>query len=452
MKQVLWLITGSILLILSANIFSGCINQNETPPPPTYTITEIASQIMYDFNASNFSGAFQFFNASLLEVINEQQIADIWHSIISTYGTFLGIESNRTTSESGYNVVYLTCSYSILGFLDTRFVFNTEKLVDGFQFVQTDLSYLYSPPDYADPTVFTEVNVTIGEDPWQLPGTLTFPNTGAESYPAVVLVQGSGPNDRDETIGPNKPFKDLAWGLATQGIAVLRYEKRTKQYADVIATSLENFTVENETITDAIAGVTFLSSYPGINSSQIFLLGHSLGGYLAPRIATQDPTITGLIMLAAPTRPLEDLIIEQVIYLAELDGNITAEEQANIDSVEQQVEQIRTLNISAGEIVLGAPYSYWADLATYNPVSTAVNLSIPMLILQGKRDYQVSYTEDFSVWQHTFANATNVELKAYDGLTHLFMPGTGTPTNTEYTIPNHVAVEVINDIAQWIKS
>ena len=452
MKHVTWFIVGSILLILSGNFFSGCINQNQTPSPLSYTIVEIATQIMYDFNMSNFSDAFEFFNTSLLDVINEQQISDIWHSIISTYGTFLGIESNRTTSEAGYMVVYLTCNYSNLGFLDTRFVFNTEKLVDGFQFVQTDLSYLYTPPDYADPTTFTEVNVTIGEEPWQLPGTLTLPTTGAESYPAVVLVQGSGPNDRDETIGPNKPFKDLAWGLATRGIVVLRYEKRTKEYASVIATMLDNFTVEDETITDAIAGVTFLSSYPGINSSHIFLLGHSLGGYLAPRIASQDSAIAGLIMLAAPTRPIEDLIIEQVYYLAELDGNITAEEQANIDSVQQQVELIRTLNISVGEIVLGASYSYWADLASYNPVSTALNISIPMLILQGKRDYQVSYTEDFSVWQHTFANATNVELKAYDELNHLFMPGTGKPTNTEYNIPNHVALQVIEDIAQWIKS
>jgi uncharacterized protein len=439
-----------ILILFLSVVLTGCINQDKVPSSPVYTVEEISLKIMDDFHAKNFSDAFSFFNETLKKMTSVEQVSQIWQSILDSYGSFDRIIRNRTTVESRFTMVYVTCNYSKLGYLDTRFVFDADNLVAGFQFVPTDVSDLYTPPVYANQSLFTEMNVTIGEEPWQLPGTLTIPTTGAGLYPAVVLVQGSGPNDRDETIGPNKPFKDIAWGLASQGIVVLRYEKRTKQYADVLVTMLKNLTVQDETITDAIAAVSYLQSYPGINTSRIYLLGHSLGGYLAPRIASQDSAIAGLIMLAAPARHLEDLILAQVIYLASLDGNITIQEQANIDFIESQVEKIKTLNITSGEMVVGASYAYWADLASYEPIITAESLSVPMLILQGKRDYQVSFVDDFAQWQNAFIDRENVELKTYEDLNHLFIPGTGVPTNTEYNIPGHVDVQVINDIEDWI--
>ena len=84
------------------------------------------------------------------------------------------------------------------------------------------------------PDAFTETEVTVGSAPWALPGTLSMP-TGNGPFPAVVLVAGSGPQDRDETIGPNAPLRDLAWGLASNGIAVLRYDKRTKAHGTEMA-------------------------------------------------------------------------------------------------------------------------------------------------------------------------------------------------------------------------
>ena len=149
-----------------------------------------------------------------------------------------------------------------------------------------------------------------------MPATLTIPN-GTGPFPAVVLVHGSGPNDRDETYGPNKPFKDIAWGLASVGIVVLRYEKRTKQYPQESA-AIQNFTVQDETIYDALAAVELLNNSSIVDHSKIFVLGHSLGGMLAPRIALQESQIAGLIILAGATRHLEDLMLEQTRYLANL--------------------------------------------------------------------------------------------------------------------------------------
>jgi len=255
--------------------------------------------------------------------------------------------------------------------------------------------------------------------------------------------------DRDESTGPNKPFKDLAWGLASNGIVVLRYEKRTKQYKQQTI-EIENFTVQDETIDDAIAAVDLLNTTPEVNHSRMFILGHSLGGMLAPRIATQDRRISGLILLAAPTRHIEDLFLEQMKYLNSL-YKTPDENDASLSEIENLVKKIKTLNISDKEMVLGAPRSYWSDLQTYDPVATAKNLNVPLLILQGGRDFQVTMT-DFNTWNETFSGETSATLKIYNSLNHLFIPGTGRPTRTEYFIEGHVSNEVINDIVLWIET
>ena len=148
--------------------------------------------------------------------------------------------------------------------------------------------------------------------------------------PAVILVHGSGPNDRDETIGANKPFKDLATGLASRGIAVLRYDKRTRVHGAKVA-ALTDFTVNQEVIEDVIEAVKALRAQPRIDPARVFVLGHSLGGMLVPRIATADPTIAGLIVLAGAARPLEEAIVAQSRYIAVADGTISPEEQQGID-------------------------------------------------------------------------------------------------------------------------
>ena len=147
-------------------------------------------------------------------------------------------------------------------------------------------------PPYVDSEAFTEREVTVGRGEWSLPGTLSVPLQG-DLHPAVVLVHGSGPNDRDETIGANKPFKDLALGLASKGVAVLRYEKRTLEHGSKMASLMEVLTPEEEVIEDALAAVSLLKETEGIDPDRIYVLGHSLGGTLAPRIAQGDPHIAG---------------------------------------------------------------------------------------------------------------------------------------------------------------
>ena len=188
---------------------------------------------------------------------------------------------------------------------------------------------------------------------------------GAGPFPAVVLVHGSGPNDRDETFGPNKTFKDLALGLGSRGVAVLRYDKRTKVHRAKVS-KLNPFTLKGETIDDALAAVALLRKEAGIDAARIFVLGHSLGGTAAPRIGAADSGIAGLIMLAGAVRSLEQSIVDQMQYLADADGVISDAEKRALDDalkLKDTVSKLTAADLTSTASIGGAPASYWLDLA-----------------------------------------------------------------------------------------
>ncbi len=314
-----------------------------------------------------------------------------------------------------------------------------------------DSTVPWAPAAYSKPELFRTEEVTVGSGDWRLPGTLALP-AGKARAAALVLVHGSGPNDRDESIGPQKPFRDLAEGLASRGIAVLRYEKRTRYAAGKLG-SIGNFTVQDETVDDALAAVDLLRGRPEVDPARIFVLGHSLGGYLLPRIAKRDSKIAGLVALAGSARPLEDLIVEQTIYLASLQGN-TLDAQEHVNKVKADVQRIKELkaddNTSSGGLLFGGPPSYWLDLRGYDPAAEARSLKQPMLILQGGRDYQVTMS-DFALWQKALRDRPDVRFRSFPTLNHLFQAGEGKSTPSEYMAkPGHVAAEVIEEIATWI--
>jgi hypothetical protein len=283
---------------------------------------------------------------------------------------------------------------------------------------------------------------------------LTLPK-GDGPFAAAVLVHGSGPHDRDESIGPNKPFRDLAWGLASQGVAVLRYEKRTKEHAAKMAAIKDRLTVKEETVDDAVTAAALLRSRREIDKKRIFIIGHSLGALLAPQIGVRDPDLAGLILLAGNTRPLEDVLLDQVSYILSLDGGPGETHKEELEKVKKQVARVKDQKLSAdtpaSEMPLGAPAAYWLSLRDYRPADIALRVRRPFLILQGERDYQVTM-DDFAGWKKALGARPNVTLKSYAGLNHLFMDGEGKARPAEYDKAGHFAREVVDDIAGWIKA
>jgi alpha-beta hydrolase superfamily lysophospholipase len=276
---------------------------------------------------------------------------------------------------------------------------------------------------------------------------------GESRVPAVVLVHGSGPLDRDATVGPNRIFKDLALGLASNGVAVLRYEKRSHRHALRMASTWP-VTVRDEVIDDVLAAVALLRRSARIDPARVFVLGHGLGGTLAPRIAEADPSLAGLVVLAGSAKPIEQAVVEQTRYLITADGQLTEAEREQLMTVERLAGAVRALTDADAmrtELLGGAPPSYWLDLRGYDPPALASRVAQPFLVLQGERDYQVTMA-DFARWQAALGSRANVTLRSYPGLNHLFMQGAGPSLPDEYFRSGFIDGGVVADIASWIVS
>ena len=177
----------------------------------------------------------------------------------------------------------------------------------------------WNPPEYADPTTFEEREITIGTGTEAVQGTVSIPNGDGPSGPrlGVVLLSGGGPFDRDGTSGPNKPMKDLAWGLATNGIAVTRFDKLTASQPDL--TSRPGFTMTDEYVPHALAAIELLRQESTVE--RVYLVGHSMGGKVAPRVAAASDSVAGLVILAGDTQPMHHAAVRVALPLCRRPGS-----------------------------------------------------------------------------------------------------------------------------------
>jgi uncharacterized protein len=315
---------------------------------------------------------------------------------------------------------------------------------------------VWEPPGYADPGSFSETEVTVGSGPLAVPGTLSLPAEGAAGpRPAVVLLGGSGPEDRDGSIGRSKPLKDLAWGLASRGVGVLRFDKVTHAHPDLIRAN-RAFTVADEYLPDARAAIALLRAHQAVDPARVFVAGHSLGGTVAPRVAAAEPSVAGLVLLAGGAQPLQWAAVRQVSYLASLAPASAAAAQPGIDALTAQARTVDSPDLSVDtpdqELPFGVPAPYWLDLRAYDPVGVAAGLAQPMLIVQGGRDYQATVADDLSRWQAGLADRPGVTVRVFPADNHFFFPGRGPSSPAELAAPQHLDPEVVTEVAAWLSA
>ncbi|MBT8398373.1 MAG: alpha/beta fold hydrolase [Gemmatimonadetes bacterium] len=395
------------------------------------------------------SGAFEEASSRVDPAVPEgamstDQLKTIWAQLTAQVGALQSLQPGAVTETGVYHIVRLPAEF-LQSPLIIQITLTASLQVSGLFFLPSEPPP-YDPPPYVREDAFEEVEVNVGTEPWILPGVLSLPRAEGP-VPAVVLVHGSGPNDRDETIGGSRPFRDLAWGLASRGIGVLRYDKRTRVHGAKISADIG---LEEEVIQDALEALALVRARPEVDPDRVILLGHSLGGIMAPEIARQDGELAGVVILAAPARPFFEVLKSQLEYIGSLEADPESPARAQLDSLISVVHQVESGEIPDDQSVLGAPPPYWREVAAVDPVAVAAGLSTPLFVLQGGRDYQAT-SEDLAIWVEKLGEQANFTARLYPDLNHLFGPGTGTATPEEYvTGVNHVAEEVISDLREWI--
>jgi len=420
-----------------------------TPSPTPGPLARTAREFVARLAAGEFAGAHDLLTEDYASDLTPVKLERYWLGLTAQHGGFERVAGTDSGRRDGTETVVATlaCAQGT-GRIELAVV---DDGVDRLWFPAT-----YSPPDSVDRSAFTEREVVVDAEGCRLPGTLSVPDatgsdgtaTAAESLPGVVLVHGSGPTDRDETIGPNKPFRDLAWGLASRGVAVLRYEKRT-YHCDV---PLAEWGIDHIVVDDALRALTRLRDTGEVDPARTVVVGHSLGGTCTPRVLARDDRTVAGAMLAANARPITDVSMDQVRHFFEIPDGVSVLEGRRIDRLRVAFDRLESGGYAPDRVVEGFPASWWTSLLDYDQVATAQSVSAPLWLAQGGRDFQVLADADFDRWQSALGDRAETRFERYPDLSHLFHPGTTPSLREEYTFHDNVAESVIADLADWIHS
>lgn len=353
--------------------------------------------------------------------------------------------------QQGEYMVYVFATEFKAGIFDFIVTLNTEGKVAGFfvrpsSYKKTETQPVEVPeeralPEYVNPADYTEQDITVGKDPYYLPAKLMVPN-GLESYPLVIILQGSGTHDIDGTLGPNKPYRDLAAGLASRGIATLRYPKKYYVYPQQAAEIGIN--ADAEYIEDALTIIGQMKGIPQFSS--IYLAGHSMGGMVAPWIA-REAGVDGMILLAGSPMKLAQISLDQNLDL--VGDQLTEEQKAQVkDFFTKMLNQEIPPETDLGQ---GITAGYYYSFDKYFCMPVLEETEMPVLIVNAELDFQ-SPKKYFDVFVEKLGDRPNITLKLLPGLNHIFNETDGTIKSVEeYDRPGYVAVELIDLLEEWIK-
>lgn len=372
----------------------------------------------------------------------------LWPQLEIQCGAFIAYYGTTETAEiDGYTVLSqlldmtwtdLRCTLSL----------NADGSVAGLYFTVDEIP----EPTAAPPARIIEEKVSVGENPWKLPGTLLIPESD-RPVPAVVLVQGSGSTNRDEHIYAVRPFRDIANALSARGIAVLRYDKRTYVYGAKItsSSSFRVLTVEEEVIQDAIAAGRLLAADERIDANRVYIMGHSLGAMLAPRIVSESGDLFhGMILAAGTNKSLLEVLLRQARdadYLSrKQQADLIEDGEAIYGMTEEETKKAKFNGLYA--------YYYWEMLQHPTAAELLEQLQRPTLIINGSRDIQVLETEGRDVWQQVLDMDAPWLSCYWTDVNHLLMrpevSGDVWGTVNEYKVDCTVAEDITDRMAAFI--
>jgi dienelactone hydrolase len=371
-----------------------------------------------------------------------------WHGLYCQYGEFEAVDAadgdagDAAVDEGGTVAVELR-------FEDGSEV--AEVTVDDGGVTGLSVAPTYEAPDYVDRRVFSERDVTVDADGVELDGTLAVPE-GDGPVPGVVFVHGRGIHDPDGTAGTAKILRDFAWGLASEGVASLRYEKRLNDHE----VPDEAFTVDRVVVDDAVAAAERLAATDEVGP--VFVAGHSQGGMCAPRIAEQYGDAAGVVVLDGTADTfLDPDDLTPIRYEMDPEGDIDDEQEAELESMREAFRRAAEADVDPGETVAGRPGAWHPSLREYDPAGTAAALDAPAFVAgTGRVDHETQadlfewLRDRFATWEGTDL-PTGSRTEFYGEVGHYFQAGPAPISPVRLYFGGNVADHVVEDLAAWIQ-
>lgn len=369
-----------------------------------------------------------------------EAFGQVWGQIEATFGPYAGQLGVEPGDVPGYDAYDVSCDFANAT-ATLIVIFDADGKLAGLSV----LDYAMKPAEADAAGGYIEEDIVLRPgEPDETHGKLALPE-GEGPFPCVVMMQGSGASNMDETVYGVSIFAELARMLARGGVASVRYDKYSYAHADLLAGNAA-FTVDDEYAIDAASAVELLAADARIG--EIFLLGHSQGAMVAPRVAEKvgAEKLAGLVLLAGSPKPLYEILLRQMKD-AGADERVLASAQAQFEAMWTMTEDDRK-----AEAASGVPLSYWHDEADYDYAAKIVERGLPVFVAQGAKDFQVLPAEGIEAYREVLSGYDGATYMLYDDMTHLLcdMPGEMTGTVSDYEGLSGVSNALAGDIAAWI--
>lgn len=440
----------SILIFSILTVFA-CYSQQEEPVKDPYI--KLAKQFIGAVKRNEYHKNYRFFDSSFYGKAISAQTQKTVDEFIREKGPIVAIEKTEADTQ-GCKMATATCVKTNKGKYLWYHYFDQGQRIQRFEIDTFSQQWFYVPQPLNNKN-FTRREIMIEPNAFiKLPGSLYVPTVSKKS-PLVILVHGSGPHDRNISVGRNKIFLDMALDLVQKGIAVLIYDKRTYVYQYRDPFPMDSMDYNSETVEDAVAAFKLAKTINAIDSTRIYIAGHSQGALCGPLIAKQCRGLKGLILLAAPARSLLEIIPEQLDYVNQFtkpENKAKADELSNAIKWQVQNAMKPDLNLKSKVMLpFGAKPKYWLMDRNYKVLDEAKKLSLPIYVLHGGRDYNVT-KKDYDLWVSAMQGKSNFKSYWFEDLDHLFFGGVGMAKPEDAVKPNHVSKKLTDKLGEIVNS
>ena len=450
---------------------------------PTVSYKELGSSVVDLLSQGKNDKVRALLSADMAKAIgSDEAVAQLWSGIQAKVGNYKRTLATTEKEKDGYHVILVTCEFDASP-MDVKLVFDKERRLAGFFLVPTTNPDAFGPRPQTPKPPFDyetrEVSYDNDADKTHFAGTLTMPK-GAGPFPVVLLITGSGTQDRDETIFGHKPFLVIADQLTKNGFAVLRVDDPG---AGGSTSDVKNATIELHA-RDAEAGIAFLKGQKEIDPKHIGLIGHSEGGIIAAVVGSRSKDVAFIVSLAGTGLSGAEINPLQIEAILRADGKMKEEGIKAI--VEGQRKLMKLIAKDAGDKELGAAvkeafaaamkyaasdedkaaaqkelapamemlnHPWFKSFVKLDPAGYWSKVTVPVLALNGDKDTQVNADKNLAAIKSALGRAKNkdVEAEKLAGLNPLFQPAQSGLLDEYGKIEQTFDAKALDLLTTWLK-